>query len=120
MFKGSRRLEYFVGSGTVGRSYLLSIDNFLYQAPVSYYSAQRRWELSPGYELRDHLYLTRPVGVACLLCHASRLQPTAGTLNGFAPVPFLEGGIGCELVTVPEKNTSESPKLARSREESAS
>jgi len=95
-FKGSRRLEYFIGSGTVGRSYLLSADNFLYQAPVAYYSAQRRWELSPGYELRDHLYLTRPVGVTCLLCHASRLQPTAGTLNGFAPVPFLEGGIGCE------------------------
>ena len=94
--QGSRRLEYFVGSGVVGRSYLLSADSFLYQAPVAYYSPQHRWELSPGYQDRDRLYLTRPVGVRCLGCHASRLQPTADTLNGFDSVPFLEGGIGCE------------------------
>jgi predicted CXXCH cytochrome family protein len=94
--RGSRRLEYFVGSGVVGRSYLLSVDSFLYQAPVAYYSAQQRWRLSPGYEDRDHLYLTRPVGVTCLQCHASRLQPVPGTMNGFAAVPFLEWGISCE------------------------
>jgi len=94
--RGSRRLEYFVGSGAVGRSYLLSVDRFLYQAPVAYYSAEQKWRLSPGYEDRDHLYLTRAVGVTCLQCHASRLQPAPGTLNGFAAVPFLEGGIGCE------------------------
>ena len=34
---GSRPLEYFIGSGTVGRSYLYSLDGFLYQAPVSWY-----------------------------------------------------------------------------------
>jgi hypothetical protein len=93
---GSRRLAYFVGSGAVGRSYLLSIDNYLYQAPVAYYSIDARWRLSPGYEDRDHLYLTRPVGVTCLQCHASRLQPSPQSLNGFGPVPFLEGGISCE------------------------
>jgi len=30
---GSKPLEYFVGSGTLGRSYLFFIDGFLYQAP---------------------------------------------------------------------------------------
>lgn len=93
---GSRRLEYFVGAGNLGRSYLFSVEGFLYQAPVSYYSAQHRWDLSPGYERYDHLYLTRPVEPECLQCHASRLQPIDETLNGFATVPFLEGGIGCE------------------------
>ena len=94
--QGSRSLEYFVGSGTVGRSYLFSIDGFLYQAPVSYYSAAQRWDLSPGYQNYDRLHLTRPVEPVCLRCHASRLQPLAGTLNGFADPAFLEGGIGCE------------------------
>ena len=94
--QGTRPLEYFVGSGTVGRSYLFSIDRFLYQAPVSYYSASQRWDLSPGFQNSDRLHLTRPVEPACLRCHASRLQPLAGTLNGFADPPFLEGGIGCE------------------------
>jgi hypothetical protein len=46
---GSQRLEYFIGSGSVGRSYLYSVDGFLYQAPVSWYSAPARWDLSPGY-----------------------------------------------------------------------
>jgi Flp pilus assembly protein TadD len=94
--RGSQRLEYFVGSGMVGRSYLISVDNFLYQSPVAYYSGPARWQLSPGYQDRDHLYLTRPAGVTCLQCHASRLQPAPGTQNGFADAPFLEGGIGCE------------------------
>jgi hypothetical protein len=94
---GTRPLEYFIGSGTVGRSYLFSIDGFLYQAPVSYYSAESRWDLSPGYERYDRLYLARPVEVACLQCHASRLRPVAGTQNGFAAIPFLEGGVACEL-----------------------
>ena len=94
---GTRPLEYFIGSGAVGRSYLFSADGFLYQAPVSYYSAESRWDLSPGYERYDRLYLARPVEVACLQCHASRLQPVSGTQNGFATIPFLEGGVSCEL-----------------------
>lgn len=94
--QGARSLDYFIGSGTVGRSYLLSVDRFLYQAPVSYYAAKQKWDLSPGYQDYDRLHLTRPVGTACLQCHASRLQPLAGTLNGFADPAFLEGGIGCE------------------------
>src|SRR6266852_2761770 len=36
--KGQRILEWFVGSGRVGRSYVSSLDGFLFQAPVSYYS----------------------------------------------------------------------------------
>jgi predicted CXXCH cytochrome family protein len=94
--QGSRPLQYFVGSGTVGRSYLFSIDRFLYQAPVSYYSAAQKWDLSPGYHNYDRLHLTRPVEPACLRCHASQVQPVPGTLNGFADPPFVEGGISCE------------------------
>ena len=55
--QGSRRLEYFVGSGTVGRSYLYLVDGFLYQAPVSWYSAPGKWDLSPGYQQYDALIL---------------------------------------------------------------
>jgi len=80
----------------MGRSYLFSVDGFLYQAPVSYYSAESRWDLSPGHQRYDHLYLARPIEAACLQCHASRLQPLPATQNGFAASPFLEGGVACE------------------------
>ena len=37
--RGDRELRWFVGSGSVGRSYLFAMDGFLFQAPVSYFSA---------------------------------------------------------------------------------
>ena len=94
--QGSRRLEYFVGSGSVGRSYLYSVDGFLYQAPVSWYAAPARWDLSPGYQQYDSLYLSRGIEPVCLECHASRVQPVPGTTNGYRAPPFREGGVSCE------------------------
>ncbi len=94
--QGRRPLEYFIGSGAVGRSYLYSVDGFLYEAPVSWYSAPAKWDLSPGYQQYDQLYLTRAIERVCLECHASRLQPVAGTQNGYRSPPFREGGVSCE------------------------
>jgi predicted CXXCH cytochrome family protein len=94
--RGQRMLEWFVGSGRAGRSYISSNDGFLFQAPVSYYSLGARWDLSPGYRQHPFIHLTRALGAGCLQCHASRLRPIAGTQNGFGTPPFLEGGISCE------------------------
>ncbi|MGH9664463.1 MAG: multiheme c-type cytochrome, partial [Bryobacteraceae bacterium] len=93
---GERRLQWFIGSGHAGRSYLFSLGGFLFQSPVSYYSASARWGVSPWYQRSSSINLTRPVEARCLQCHASRLDPIAGTENGFRDPPFLEGGIGCE------------------------
>jgi len=43
------------------------------------------------------------VGAGCLQCHASGLQPVAGTLNGFGDPPFREGGVSCERCHGPGK-----------------
>ncbi|MBL8222695.1 MAG: tetratricopeptide repeat protein [Bryobacterales bacterium] len=95
-WSGARRLEWFLGSGGLGRSYLFSLKGFLFQAPVSYYSSAKRWQISPGYERLPRMDLTRPVESACLQCHASRLQPVTGTQNGFDNPPFQEAGVSCE------------------------
>ena len=102
--RGQRILEWSVGSGRVGRSYISSLDGFLFQAPVSYYSRGQTWGLSPGYEQHDFIHLTRAVGIGCLQCHASRLQPIDGTQNRFRSPPFLEGGISCERCHGPGRN----------------
>src|SRR4051794_36856711 len=44
-----RSLNYYLGAGSTGRSYLTSVDGFLFQAPVSYYASNKAWDLSPGY-----------------------------------------------------------------------
>ncbi len=94
--EGKRTLEWFVGSGGIGRSYLFSVDGFLFQAPVSYYSSAARWDVSPGYQGRQSIDLTRGVETGCLQCHASRIRAVGGTQNRFANPPFEEGGVSCE------------------------
>ncbi len=94
--RGKRRLDYFIGSGAAGRSYISVVEGHLFQAPVSYYAQTRKWDISPGFQEYDHAHLSRPIEVRCLECHASRLKPIAGTQNGFTEPPFLEEGVSCE------------------------
>jgi hypothetical protein len=102
--RGLRLLGWFVGSGRVARSYLSSLDGFLFQAPVSYYSLAGKWDISPGYQQHRFVHLTRPVGAGCLQCHASGLQPVAGTQTRIGDPPFREGGVSCERCHGPGKN----------------
>lgn len=95
--KGERReLSYFVGSGATARSYLISVDGFLYESPATYYTAPHSWGLSPGYDRYEYPFLTRAIAPQCLACHASGVQPVQGTQNGYESPPFIEGGVGCE------------------------
>ena len=94
--EGQRMLSWFIGSGRVGRSYLFGQDGFLFQAPVAYYAESQKWDLSPGYQRKRTIELTRGVETGCLQCHTSRMQTVAGTTNRFSAVPFLEGGVSCE------------------------
>ncbi|HWE00477.1 MAG TPA: hypothetical protein VG345_15605, partial [Bryobacteraceae bacterium] len=79
----SRRLAFFVGSGAVASSYLINVDGFLYESPVSYYSASGRWNFAPGYAKYSYPYLARAVAPGCIACHASGAKPVAGTQNGY-------------------------------------
>ena len=94
--QGSRQLEYFVGSGATARSYLMSVEGFLYEAPAAYYSQSASWNSPPGYAPLDYPYLTRPIQPGCLQCHASGIQSIPGTQNAYASPPFREGGVACE------------------------
>jgi len=94
--EGTRALNFFLGAGNTGRSYLTAVDGFLFQAPVAYYTARAAWDLSPGYELSDEVNVARETGTGCLRCHASGLNPLPGTSNGFGSPPWQENGVSCE------------------------
>jgi Tetratricopeptide repeat/Cytochrome c554 and c-prime len=92
---GKQELDYFVGSGMRGRSYLFSVDGFLYQAPISYYAQKKRWDISPGYESYREMP-TRPIEPSCLYCHTSQVQPISGTQNRYSSPPFAHAAVSCE------------------------
>jgi hypothetical protein len=91
-----RGLNYYVGAGATGRSYLTSVEGFLFEAPVSFYASTNTWELSPGYAEGGAPNLVRAVEPDCLNCHASSLNTRRGTVNGYNQPPFSEGGVSCD------------------------
>ena len=91
-----RKLDYFIGSGAAGRSYLYTRNGFLFQAPVTWYAQQARWDASPGYEQDRVSRWNRPIAADCLNCHSSQVRSAAGFANRYADPPFAQAGIGCE------------------------
>jgi len=94
---GRVSLKYFVGSNTRGRTFLFTIDRFLYQSPINYYARARVWDMSPGYADLTSMPLNHVVDQTCLFCHASQVaMPENGTTNRFEGEAFGQEGVGCE------------------------
>ncbi|MFO0869732.1 MAG: multiheme c-type cytochrome [Pirellulales bacterium] len=93
-------IEFAIGSGRRGRSYCLNRAGWLLLSPISWYAAERRWDLSPEYDPQQHLRFERPATDRCLQCHAGRLhyadEPTTEAAQRYAPPYVDEQEIGCE------------------------
>jgi hypothetical protein len=87
-------VDFVLGSGTRGRSYLVSRDGYLFMSPVSWYSQRKGWDLSPGFE--STYPRQRVVDVTCLFCHANYVEAVPHTRNRFANPIFRGHAIGCE------------------------
>jgi hypothetical protein len=95
--KGTIPLEYFVGSGKRGRTYLFQREGWWFETPVNWYSKKRVWDMPPGLQSATEIPLTLRVDQACLHCHATNVtRAAAESRNKFGTLPFTEGGIGCE------------------------
>jgi Flp pilus assembly protein TadD len=88
-------VRFVVGSGTRGRSYLVEHDGYLFQSPITWYPQQQRWDLSPGYAVRNH-HFARPVPGECLFCHSNYADEVADTVNHYRAPIFRGLTIGCE------------------------
>ncbi len=86
-------VRYLIGSGSFSRSYLVEIDGFLFESPITWYPSRQRWDLSPGYDQPAHWSFERPVNENCLFCHAGQVATVGDTVHRMA-IP--EQAIGCE------------------------
>ena len=93
-------VEWAIGSGRRGKSYCLDRDGWLFMSPLSWYSVERKWDLSPEYDPLHHPRFERPANDRCLQCHAGRLnyadQPTNELHQRYGRPPIAEAMIGCE------------------------
>jgi hypothetical protein len=94
--RGERQLDYYIGSGAAGRSFLYARDGFLFEAPVTWYTQAGKWDVSPGYERDGVSRWNRAVEPSCLACHASQTRWREGSQNQYGDPPFTQDGVGCE------------------------
>jgi predicted CXXCH cytochrome family protein len=90
----AQEVRWAIGSGAKGYSYLTERDGYLLQTPISWYTQQQRWDLSPSFV--PSALAGRVVQASCLFCHTNRLRQDPEYPDRFAP-PIFEGhAIGCE------------------------
>jgi len=95
LFLNAHQLEWIIGTGENGFGALLRRDNYLFQAPLSYYSRAAHWQLSPGYQ-NEALSFNRAILPGCIYCHSGRPTPVANHPGQYAPQPFTQTSVGCE------------------------
>jgi hypothetical protein len=95
LFRETHEIEWIIGAGANGFGGIIRRGNYLFEAPLSFYSKPRSWGLSPGYESVDFGF-NRPMLAACIACHSGRPQPDPAGNGRFREPAFSEMAIGCE------------------------
>lgn len=89
-----QRIDYIVGSGQHTNSHIFrTAGGFFYQAPITFYTQKKKWDLAPGFEDGSNLRFTRIIQAECMTCHNGYPDPTDNIQNKFANV---KTGIDCE------------------------
>ena len=95
IFRDTQQIAWIIGSGANGFGGLVQKGDYIFQAPLSFYSKPKLWALSPGYEFGNYGF-NRPIAAACIACHSGRPRPASEGTGQFKEPPFFELAIGCE------------------------
>jgi Flp pilus assembly protein TadD len=94
---GKRELLYYIGQGRRGRTYLFSVDGFVFESPVNWYADKHMWDMAPAYGNVREAPMNLPALTSCLDCHVSGIRPPiAGTENRYTMPVFAYSGVACE------------------------
>ncbi|MCA9068033.1 MAG: hypothetical protein KDA84_03885, partial [Planctomycetaceae bacterium] len=85
-------MKWAIGSGRFSKSYLVDVDGFLVQSPVTWYRSRPGWALSPGYD-RYNSSFERTTELRCILCHVGRAEPRE---DSFHRMTIHTQAIDCE------------------------
>lgn len=87
------QINHIVGSGQHTNSHLFTEQGFIYQAPITFYVQEQKWDLAPGFENGNNSRFSRILNSECISCHNS--MPKLAEKSDFK---FTEigNGIDCE------------------------
>ncbi len=93
IFMMLKKIDFIVGSGHHTNSHLYSINGYLYQAPMTFYTQKKIWDLPPGFENGHNTRFFRKIGLECITCHNAYPEFIIGSENKYSKIPT---GIDCE------------------------
>lgn len=89
----TQRVDYVIGSGQHTNSHLFSSNGFMYQAPITFYTQKKEWDMAPGFEGGFNSRFSRVIGHECMTCHNGLPEFVEGSVNKYQHIPV---GIDCE------------------------
>ncbi len=93
--RDTHKVDWIIGAGANGFGAIVRRENYLIEAPLSFYSKTNSWALSPGYEFADYGF-SRPILPGCVECHSGQPAVVFDGNGRFRDPPFTELAIGCE------------------------
>ena len=93
LFKRLETVNFIIGSGQHTNSHIQSVNGYLNQMPMTFYSQKQKWDLPPGFENGHNSRFSRKIGLECMSCHNNYPEFVLGSENKFTAVPE---GINCE------------------------
>ncbi|MFM7015387.1 MAG: cytochrome c3 family protein [Bacteroidota bacterium] len=93
VYQRTEKIKYIVGSGQHTNSHIWESNGYLYQAPMTFYTQKRKWDLPPGFENGNNTRFNRIIGLECMSCHNGYPQFNEGSENNYS---FVKNGIDCE------------------------
>lgn len=89
-----QHIDFIVGSGQHTNSHMYVNQDYLYQAPFTWYAQAGKLDLPPGFENGANNRFSRKIGLECTSCHNA--MPTGfvkGSINKYRKIP---SAIDCE------------------------
>jgi tetratricopeptide (TPR) repeat protein len=88
-----QHVSYVIGSGHHTNSHLYKVNGFVFQAPITFYTQEKNWDMAPGFEGGFNSRFSRVIGHECMTCHNGLPEFVEGSVNKYNQVPV---GIDCE------------------------
>ncbi len=111
IYSRTEHIKYVIGSGQHTNSHIIEKNGYLYQAPITFYTQSKIWDLAPGFDGGSNSRFDRKIQLECMSCHNSMPLLQDGSLNKFLKVGH---GIDCERCHGPGSihvNEKESGKM---------
>ncbi|MBC8046521.1 MAG: tetratricopeptide repeat protein [Fimbriimonadaceae bacterium] len=93
IYKRTENISYIIGSGQHTNSHLVDFNGYVYQAPITFYTQKKKWDMAPGMEGGFNSRFARIIEFECMNCHNGLPSAVKGSVNKYENVAT---GIDCE------------------------